>query len=259
MFNFTSKRILRSGFTALALLVGVGMVVAGCSKSDAGIKIATEGAYPPFNAKNADGTMSGFDIDIQQALCAEMKAKCTVVAQDWDGIIPGLVEKKYDAIISGMSITEERKATIAFSDSYFDNSLIVVGKVGSGTSVEDLKLPGKVIGVQRSTVASKWVEDNIGAKAKLNLYDTQTAAYDDLGSGRVNFVLADYATAVDWLKGKTGYVLVGDNIDLNDHFGIAMRKDDTELQGKFNAALKTIRENGTYKKIFDKYFAVATN
>ncbi|MCX8500406.1 MAG: transporter substrate-binding domain-containing protein [Alphaproteobacteria bacterium] len=257
MFKLMTKGQIKSSLTALVLLAGVGLVLAACSKSDSGIKIATEGAYPPFNSKNADGSMSGFDIDIQQALCAEMKAKCTLVAQDWDGIIPGLVEKKYDAIFSGMSITEERKATIAFSDSYFDNSLITVGKVGSGTSVEDLKLPGKVIGVQRSTVASKWVEDNIGAKAKVNLYDTQTAAYDDLGSGRVNFVLADYATAIEWLKDKTGYVLVGDNIDLNDHFGIGLRKEDTELQGKFNAALKAIKDNGTYKKIFDKYFAVA--
>ena len=251
-----SKKTILTSLTALVLLAGVGLVVAACSKSETGVKIATEGAYPPFNNKNADGSMSGFDIDIQQALCAEMKVTCTVVAQDWDGIIPGLIEKKYDAIISGMSITEERKATIAFSDPYFDNSLITVGKIGSGTSNEDLKKAGIVIGAQRSTVASKWIEDTIGAKAKLNLYDTQTAAYADLESGRVTFVVADLATAIEWLKGKTGFALIGDKIELNDHFGIGLRKDDSELQGKFNTALKTIKENGTYRKIYDKYFVV---
>ncbi|MDI9408926.1 MAG: transporter substrate-binding domain-containing protein [Candidatus Pacebacteria bacterium] len=255
MFN-TKKTILTS-LTAVALLAGVGLFVAACSKSDTGIKIATEGAYPPFNSKNADGTISGFDIDVQEALCAEMKVKCTVVAQDWDGIIPGLVQKKYDAIMSGMSITDERKATIAFSDPYFDNSLITVGKVGAGKSLDDLKKPGVVIGAQRSTVASKWIEDNIGAKAKVNLYDTQTAAYDDLAAGRVQFVVADLATVIDWMKGKTGFELVGDKIDLNDHFGVGLRQEDTELLGKFNTALKTIKENGTYQKIYDKYFTAA--
>ncbi|HEX2147457.1 MAG TPA: transporter substrate-binding domain-containing protein, partial [Pseudorhizobium sp.] len=110
------------------------------------IRIATEGAYPPFNYTDTDGSLKGFDVDIANALCEEMKAKCTLVAQDWDGIIPGLMANKYDAIIASMSITEERKQQIDFTNKYYTTPLAVVapkdGEV-KGVSVEDLE--GKVV------------------------------------------------------------------------------------------------------------------
>ena len=119
------------------------------------IKIATEGAYPPFNGKDASGELVGFDLDIAKALCEEMKVKCEIVAQDWDGIIPGLEAKKYDAIAASMSITDERKQKVDFTDRYYSNYLRIVAKKGSGITGAD-GLTGKTVGAQRSTVAATW-------------------------------------------------------------------------------------------------------
>lgn len=217
------------------------------------IKIATEGAYPPFNLKEANGELAGFDVDIAKALCEKMKAKCEIVAQDWDGIIPGLVAKKYDAIIASMSITDERKQTVDFTDRYYSNHLRIVAKKGSGIGSKD-DLSGKTVGAQRATVAAQWSEDNLGRSATVKLYDTQTAAYSDLEAGRLDALISDVYPAFDWLKDKADYEFVGDKIEIEDLIGIAIRKDEEELKQAFNDALKAIREDGTYAKINEKYF-----
>ncbi|WDR04496.1 ABC transporter substrate-binding protein [Devosia rhodophyticola] len=217
------------------------------------IRIATEGAYPPFNQKDAAGNLVGFDIDIANALCAEMKAECTVVAQDWDGIIPGLVANKYDAIIASMSITPERQQSVGFTEPYYSNYLHVMAKKGSGIAGAD-DLAGKSVGAERSTVASQWAEDNLGRSADVKLYDTQTAAYSDLDAGRIDAMVSDIYPAYDWLQTHDGFEFIGDNIDIADKIGIAVRKDDNELREALNGALKTIRDNGTYATINAKYF-----
>jgi putative lysine/arginine/ornithine/histidine/octopine transport system substrate-binding protein len=227
--------------------------IAGAQAQDLSIKVATEGAYPPFNAKDASGELTGFDVEIAKALCDEMKAKCEIVAQDWDGIIPGLVAEKYDAIVASMSITDERKAMVDFTDRYYSNYLrLVVKKAGGVTSADDLS--GKTVGAQRATVAATWAEDKLGRGSTVKLYDTQTAAYSDLEAGRLDALLSDVYPAYDWLKDKPDYQFVGDNIDINDVIGIAVRKGDDKLREAFNAALKAIRENGVYAKINEKYF-----
>lgn len=239
----------------IASLIVVGTIAAGgqAGAQEKTIKIATEGAYPPFNAKDSSGALIGFDVDIAQALCDEMKAKCEIVAQDWDGIIPGLEAKKYDAISASMSITDERKEKVDFTDPYYSNYLRIVAKKGSGiTGLDSLK--GKTVGAQRSTVAATYAEDNLGRSSTVKLYDTQTAAYSDLEAGRLDGLLSDVYPAFDWLKDKSDYEFVGDKIDINDKIGIAVRKGDTELQSAFNKALKAIRDNGTYAKINEKYF-----
>lgn len=235
-----------------ALLSVSAMFAAGAQAQDT-IKIATEGAYPPFNAKDASGALIGFDVEIANALCEEMKAKCEIVAQDWDGIIPGLVAKKYDAIVASMSITDERKEKVDFTDRYYSNYLRIMAKKDSGiTSPDDLK--GKTAGAQRATVAATWAEDHLGRGSTVKLYDTQTAAYSDLEAGRLDALVSDVYPAYDWLKGKPDYEFVGENIDIDDKIGIAVRKGEDELREKFNAALKTIRENGKYAEINAKYF-----
>jgi putative lysine/arginine/ornithine/histidine/octopine transport system substrate-binding protein len=244
----------------LKKLIFASLIVAGAIASgghagaqDKTIKIATEGAYPPFNGKDASGALIGFDVDIARALCEEMKAKCEIVGQDWDGMIPALEAKKYDAIAASMSITDERKQKVAFTDPYYSNYLRVVTKKGSGiTGPESLK--GKTVGAQRSTVASTYSEDKLGRGSTVKLYDTQTAAYSDLEAGRLDALVSDVYPAYDWLKDKPGFEFVGDKIDLNDKIGIAVRKDDKELLASLNKALKTIRENGTYAKLNAKYF-----
>jgi polar amino acid transport system substrate-binding protein len=236
-------------FAGLVAMFGI----AGAQAQDLSIKVATEGAYPPFNAKDASGELVGFDVEIARALCDERKAKCEIVAQDWDGIIPGLVAKKYDAIVASMSITDERKAMVDFTDRYYSNYLRIVAKKDSGvTSADDLK--GKTVGAQRATVAATWAEDKLGRGSTVKLYDTQTAAYSDLEAGRLDALLSDVYPAYDWLKDKPDFQFVGENIDINDVIGIAVRKGDDKLREALNSALKTIRENGVYAKINEKYF-----
>ncbi len=147
-----------------ASLLAAGLIAGSAAQAQDTIKIATEGAYPPFNGKDASGELVGFDLDIAKALCAEMKAKCEIVAQDWDGIIPGLEAKKYDAIAASMSITDERKQKVDFTDRYYSNHLRIVAKKGSGVTGPD-GLAGKTVGAQRSTVSATWAEDKLGRRS----------------------------------------------------------------------------------------------
>ncbi|GAB4351108.1 MAG: ABC transporter substrate-binding protein [Gammaproteobacteria bacterium] len=220
------------------------------------IRIATEGAYPPFNMKNASGQLEGFDVDIAKALCAEMKAKCEIVAQDWDGIIPGLLAKKYDAIIASMSITEERKQKVAFTSPYYSNYLRFVAAKDKGIQATKSGLKGKNLGAQRATIAAQHLEDNYRKVANIKVYDTQEAAYLDLKAGRIDALLSDIYPAYDWLQqpGNEGFGFVGESIDIDDKIGIAVRKGDKDLRQRLDAALKAIRANGTYAKINAKYF-----
>ncbi len=240
-------------FKTTALATAVAMGLAGMAVAQ-DLRIATEGAYPPFNEKNAAGELIGFDVDIANALCAEMKRTCVIVAQDWDGIIPGLVNNKYDAIVASMSITEERLKSIDFTSPYYSNYIALVAKNGSGFTLDDVA--NKAIGAQRSTVASEWAEENAGSRGDVRLYDTQTAAYSDLESGRIDALVSDYLPAVDWLKTNEGFGFVGDKIDIDDKIGIGLRKGEDDLKSAFDKALAAIRENGTYLQISEKYFGV---
>jgi len=237
-----------SVFLASALILSVSAANAQT------LKIATEGAYPPFNTKSADGQLGGFDVDIAKALCTQMKRECEIVAQDWDGIIPGLVNKKYDAIVASMSITPERKQTIDFTDRYYSNYISVIAPKASGLKMTDLA--SKTVGAQRSTIAATWAEDEFGRRGDVKLYDTQTAAYADLEAGRIDALVSDYLPVLDWLKKKPKYDFIGSKIDINDQIGIGLRKGEADLKQSFNEALKSIRSNGAYQKINDKYFSV---
>ena len=218
-------------------------------------KVGIEGAYPPFNNKNASGQVVGFDYDIAMALCAKMKAECEVVTSDWDGIIPALNAKKYDFIVSSLSITDERKNAVDFTDPYYSNKQQFVAKKGVDFKTDIESLKSKKLGTQRSTQAATWLEDNVGGD--ISLYDTQENAYLDLASGRVDALLADKYAIYGWLKddpaGKD-YEFKGNPINEDDKVGIALRKGESDLRTKLNLALKEIKEDGTYKKINDKYF-----
>jgi polar amino acid transport system substrate-binding protein len=217
-------------------------------------KVGIEGAYPPFNNKNPSGQVVGFDYDIAMALCAKMKAECEVVTSDWDGIIPALNAKKYDFIVSSLSITEDRKQAVDFTDPYYSNKQQFVAKKGVEFKTDIDSLKSKQLGTQRATQAATWLEDNVGGDIKL--YDTQENAYLDLASGRVDALLADKYAIYDWLKSEPGlkYEFKGEPINDSDKVGIALRKNDDTLRNKLNRALKEIKEDGTYKKINDKYF-----
>jgi polar amino acid transport system substrate-binding protein len=218
------------------------------------LRIGTEGAYPPFNQIDPSGELIGFDIDIAQALCDNMKVTCEFVRQDWDGIIPGLLARKYDAIIASMSITEERKRAVDFTDPYYSNKLRFVAAEGAKLDPQNLK--GKVIGAQRATISASYLEDHPIKGAEVKLYDTQENAYLDLASGRVDVILADMLVSHEWLNSAAGegFAFLGEPIDIGDRVGIAVRKGNTELLARLNAALAEITADGTYEELNAKYF-----
>jgi polar amino acid transport system substrate-binding protein/arginine/ornithine transport system substrate-binding protein len=247
-----AKRILT--ILGLALLLGIGSLQA------ADLRVGVEGAYPPFSWKEPDGTMKGFDIDIAEALCAEMGRKCVLVEQDWDGMIPALLAKKFDAIVASMSITEERMKRVDFSDSYYDTPARFVGRSGSGMEISKSALAGKRIGVQRGTTHQCFLE-KFFPDSELVLYGTQEEVFQDLAIGRIDLQFSDAIAADDgFLKtdaGKGFAFVGGDYNDPECHgtgVGIALRKSDDDLRGEFNRAIKAIRANGVYQKINAKYF-----
>ncbi len=243
---------LTSGVAALFLLASGGIAAAQ------EIRIATEGAYPPFNNLEADGTLTGFDIDIAKALCVEMKAECTFVTNDWDGIIPALQAKKFDAIIASMSITPERLQKVDFSKKYYNTPpAIAVPKDSPIKSVDDLK--GKSLGAQGSTTHSNYAEKHFPG-SDLKMYPTADEYKLDIANGRIDAVIDDIVVLSEWLKsdaGKCCKILTPLPVDVEingNGAGVAVRKGDTALADKFTAAIAGIRANGKYQEINKKYF-----
>jgi polar amino acid transport system substrate-binding protein/arginine/ornithine transport system substrate-binding protein len=169
--------------TALAL--GVFALGLGTAQADEKLRIGVEGAYPPFSWKEADGTLKGFDIDIAVALCEKMGRECDLVEQDWDGIIPALLAKKYDAIIASMSITEERKKRVDFTGKYYNTPARFVAAKDADFDATTEGLKGKVVGVQRGTTHQCYME-KMFPDTELKLYGTQEEVFLDLGAGRID-------------------------------------------------------------------------
>ena len=222
------------------------------------IRIATEGAYPPFNFVDADGSLKGFDVDIANALCEEMKAKCTIVANDWDGMIPGLQSNKFDAVIASMSITEDRLKQVDFSNKYYSTPLAIV--IPKDSPIKDTKtenFKGKTIGAQGGTTQSIYAEDVLAkAGADIKLYPTNDEAVADLATGRLDAVISDKFPIADWAKttGKDCCIMLEDVPGTQTETGIALKKGNDALKAQFNTAIDGIRKNGTYAKIMQKYF-----
>ncbi len=250
-----SKRLAMAASAAVIALMASTAMAAGEK-----IVIGTEGAYPPFNNLESDGSLTGFDIDIAKALCEEMKAECTFVTQDWDGIIPALISKKFDAIIASMSITAERKEKVDFTNKYYNTPpAIVVPKDSPITEATEDAFDGKTLGAQSSTTHSNYAEAHL-KKSELKLYPTSEEYKLDIANGRIDGVVDDVVVLSEWLKTADGAcckllgVLPIDPVINGEGAGIAVRKGDDALREKFNAAIDAIRKNGKYKEINDKYF-----
>ncbi|PNK61086.1 ABC transporter substrate-binding protein [Psychrobacter sp. FDAARGOS_221] len=233
---------------------------AGAANADSSaetIRIATESSYKPLSYTDAAGNMIGFEIDLINALCDQMQATCEVSSQEWDGLIPGLQAKKFDAIFAGMSITPERLEKVDFSDPYLENGLVLVAKKGEDISVDD-DFSAIPVGVQRATIAAQYVEES-HPEAEVSLYDTQENAYLDLSSGRIRALFSDKVTAASWLSSDEGQAFEqkGDEFKTDDKMGIAVRKGDALVE-KFNTALAEIRENGKYNEIAAPYFGTSS-
>ncbi len=246
------KAILAAGICVLAMT----SLTSAQEKKE--IVVASEGAYPPFNSMDSNNKLQGFDIDITNALCEKMQVKCTIVAQDWDGMIPALLAKKFDAIVASMTITEERKKQIDFTDRYYRTPLsVAVPKDSKIKDTTTASMKGMSVGAQSSTTQAIHAEEVYGkAGAEAKLYPTQDEANADLANGRLDAVVSDKFVLVEWLKnaGKDCCEMLGDIEGTMSEAGIAIRKEDKDLKERFNKAIKDIVADGTYKKIQSKYF-----
>ncbi|WP_274629582.1 ABC transporter substrate-binding protein [Arvimicrobium flavum] len=251
--RITKRITLAASAAALALSLGA-------AQAQETLKIGTEGAYPPFNNLTADGKLEGFDIDIANALCEEMKVKCEFVTQDWDGIIPALQAGKFDAIIASMSITEERKQKVDFTNKYYNTPPAIVAPKDTdikGVTKEDLA--GKTIGVATSTTHFNYSEKTY-TDSEIKGYPSSQEFLLDLANGRLDAVNDDISVLEGWLATPDGACckLVGAITPVPEIHGpgagIAVRKGETALAEKFNAAIDAIRASGKYKEINDKYF-----
>ena len=262
---------------SLGLLISLFLTISANAEK---IRIGTEGAYPPWNAKDESGKLIGFEVELANFLCIYMKADCTIVEQDWDGMIPGLIMRKYDAIMAGMSITDERLKTINFSQGYADEvaSLAVM----KGSSLEGMDTPaginltkksgdtskalktikaalaGKTVCVQTATIHQNFLESGDVGKVNVRTYKTQDEVNLDLASGRCDVALAAAVAFTDYAdKSGKSVVLVGPTFSggaFGNGVGVGIRKDDTELLSKFNKAIEMARKEGKIRELAIKWF-----
>ena len=244
------------------------------------IRIGTEGAYPPWNSKDASGKLIGFEVELAWTLCRYIGQQCEIVEQDWDGMIPALIMRKFDAIMAGMSITAERQKAISFSQGYADEvaSLAVM----KGSDLEGMDTPeginltlggsgvkktlktltgalaGKTVCTQTATIHQNFLESGDVGKINLRTYKTQDEVNLDLASGRCDVALAAAVAFTDYAE-KSGkpVVLVGptfSGVAFGNGVGVGIRKDDTELLKAFNKAIEKARKNGDISRIATKWF-----
>ncbi len=266
---------------AAALCLGL---VAGsaAAKEWTTIRIATEGAYPPWNATDSSGKLVGFEIDLANDLCQRMGTECEIVAQDWEGIIPALQAGKYDVIMAGMSITDERKKVIQFSDSYAatparfavlkDSDLAsYTGKLdradlkeideGEQAMIDELKttFDGMAVGVQVATIHANFLEQHLGDAVEVRKYDTQENLDLDLEAGRVDAALASlsyWAPLLDTDKGAD-FTLIGPGLTggvFGEGVGLGIRQDDDDLVAMLNKAIAEAKADGTIAKLSEQWF-----
>ena len=252
------------------------------------IKIGTEGAYPPWNSKDSAGNLIGFEVELANELCKIMKHDCTIVEQDWDGMIPALVSRKFDAIMAGMSITGERMKTINFSQGYADEvaSLAVMKgskneglKTMSAINLSDVSadeqatldvltkaFKGKTIGVQTATIHQNFLESGLMGNVKIRTYKTQDEVNLDLTSGRCDVALAAAVAFTDYAdKSGKPVVLVGPTFSggaFGNGVGVGIRqasdsaigKRDAKILKDFNKAINKARKQGIISKLAIKHF-----
>jgi polar amino acid transport system substrate-binding protein len=244
-------------------LLGMAMATAVPAQSEEVIRfgLAAE-PYAPFSVKDAAGKWTGWEVDLRDAVCAEMKVKCEWVEVAWDGIIPALLEKKFDVIWSSMSITDERMKVISFTDKYYFSPAVWVGAKSDTRKLDPANpasLDGLTVGAQGSTSHQNYMEKYFKGHADLKLYDTLDAEESDLKAGRIDMLMASGIQISDWLKTPDGadYEI---KVKLpNDQLfgygdGGGLRKEDNELRERLNAAIKAVRASGKYKEITAKYF-----
>lgn len=237
------------------------------------LRIGTEGAYPPYNMIDASGELSGFEIDLGNALCERLGMTCEFVAQDWDGIIPALANGRYDAIMAGMAITDERRERISFTQGYVTTPAWFVAAKDSdlqqAATLEQVHeaLAGKAVGVQTSTIHQNFLDQEFGDDIDIRLYDTQDNVALDLASGRIDAGLADATSWQPFLESEDGQgfqnfgpSLTGDDFAVfGEGVGIGLRKDDEALLARLNEALCAMKADGSLAALATQWFGIDTS
>ncbi|SHM05698.1 transporter substrate-binding domain-containing protein [Vreelandella subglaciescola] len=232
------------------------------ARDDDQIRIGVDVPYEPMEFRTPDGELTGFDIDLGNAMCAEMKVECEWIVQGWDGIIPGLMARKYDAIMSSMTINDKRREQVLFSDPYFTPPSAWFAPSSTDlTEATEGSLDGMTIGVQRGTLQDNYVTDMYGSVADVNRYSTADDMVLDMEAERLDIVFLDYPVGQSTLleSDNRDYKVVGKMLTepkqyFGDGFGMAFRKRDKDLADQFNQALETLKDNGTYDEIKANYF-----
>ncbi|MCA3555509.1 transporter substrate-binding domain-containing protein [Aestuariivirga sp.] len=244
------------------LIAAAAALTIGATSARADLVFATDtSAYPPFTSKNAAGEWVGWEYEFMNALCAEMNEKCTMTAIAWDGIIPALLEKKMDGILGSMSITNKRKEVIDFSDMYYNSAAVIIGARNGDMDFSPEHLSGKTIGVQGATIHQNYVDKYYVPKGAVSkAYQKQDEANADLAAGRVDYLMADGVALRDYLmsdEGKACCELKGavpdDKEVLGYGVGVGLRKEDTALRDKINAAIKSLAARGYFEELTKKY------
>lgn len=250
---------MKTTLIALAAVVGLtGMAMAEPVK----VGIAAE-PYPPFSSPDASGVWTGWEIDFINAVCAAGEMECVITPVAWDGIIPSLTSGQIDTIMASMSITDERKQTIDFSDKYYKTPALIAVAKGAGITPDAAGLTGKIVGIQTSTTHADYAQKHFGdVAAEIKVYQTQDEAFQDLAAGRIDATQADSIAVDAFLASEAGLACceavgaVADDPEiLGAGVGAGVRKGDAELLAKINAAIAKVLADGTYEKISAPYFA----
>jgi histidine transport system substrate-binding protein len=248
----------------LAISVVLALAASGAYAKDwTVIRFGVNPSYAPFESKAPNGKLVGLDIDLGNAICAQLKAKCVWVENAWDGIIPALKAKKFDAILSSMSVTEKRLGQIDFTDKIYHSPARLVAKKGIGILPTVEALNGKRVGVEQGSTQETYAKTYWEPKGVVvTSYQNQDLVYQDLLAGRLDAALQDSVQAdVGFLKSPEGrdYAFAGpalrDTKTLGIGAAIGLRKEDVELKKAINGALAEIHKNGTFDKIQKKYFS----
>ena len=252
------KKIL-AAVTVAVLAVSAGTAYA---KDWTTVRFGVDASYPPFESKDASGKVVGFDVDLGNEICRRMNAKCVWIENDFDGMIPALKARKFDGVLSSMSMTPARQEQITFSEKLFNTPTRLVAKKGAGLMPTAESLKGKSIGVEQGTIQETYAKTYWAAKGvKVVPYQNQDQVYADLIAGRLDGALQDAVQAeIGFLKTPRGanFDFAGKDIDdpktLGNGAGIGLRKEDTDLKAKIDSAITGMRKDGTYQKIAKKYF-----
>lgn len=218
------------------------------------VRIGTEGAYAPWNIVNDAGELAGYEIDLGNAICEHAGLECEWVQNDWDSIIPNLLAGNYDVIMAGMSVTEERKQTIDFSQEYYPSDparFIVL----TGSDIDVTNLSGVRIGVQSNTIQAAYIEENLAEGNTVVQFANPDQSIADLAAGNVDVILADGSFLESVAGGAQGaFELVGDGIVIGGGVGAGLRKEDTDLIATWNEAIDALKADGTVNELIIEWF-----